>query len=172
MIRRPPRSTLFPYTTLFRSSMGRLASRGPERLLLPIFIVPSTTSNARFSGGAAAFRKSGTARARTGAKRRTVSASVVTLLEKHLTAYVINPLHTNLYRKGLSLRKTKMDRIDSRAIALMLLTDSSLKPYSASSYHRENLKSLTRYRFSGVQRNVRNKKRQSQGFIEDRKSVV
>src|SRR2546430_9224029 len=29
MIRRPPRSTLFPYTTLFRS----LAGRGPERLV-------------------------------------------------------------------------------------------------------------------------------------------
>src|SRR3712207_8680331 len=28
MIRRPPRSTLFPYTTLFRSSGGRAAGRG------------------------------------------------------------------------------------------------------------------------------------------------
>src|SRR3712207_7215022 len=28
MIRRPPRSTLFPYTTLFRSATG--AKRGPE----------------------------------------------------------------------------------------------------------------------------------------------
>src|SRR5258708_15853337 len=28
MIRRPPRSTLFPYTTLFRSPVGRLAARG------------------------------------------------------------------------------------------------------------------------------------------------
>src|SRR5258708_21625050 len=27
MIRRPPRSTLFPYTTLFRSLAGRLAAR-------------------------------------------------------------------------------------------------------------------------------------------------
>src|SRR5256885_7328210 len=27
MIRRPPRSTLFPYTTLFRSALPRLASR-------------------------------------------------------------------------------------------------------------------------------------------------
>src|SRR2546430_12883922 len=27
MIRRPPRSTLFPYTTLFRSDGGRLAAR-------------------------------------------------------------------------------------------------------------------------------------------------
>src|SRR2546429_5105743 len=28
MIRRPPRSTLFPYTTLFRSHAGRAADRG------------------------------------------------------------------------------------------------------------------------------------------------
>src|SRR3712207_7011713 len=30
MIRRPPRSTLFPYTTLFRSELGGAA--GPQRL--------------------------------------------------------------------------------------------------------------------------------------------
>src|SRR3712207_3516138 len=30
MIRRPPRSTLFPYTTLFRSAAGRRASRDPR----------------------------------------------------------------------------------------------------------------------------------------------
>src|SRR3989441_11753830 len=36
MIRRPPRSTLFPYTTLFRSDLGReLASDGPTRLAIP-----------------------------------------------------------------------------------------------------------------------------------------
>src|SRR2546430_6688536 len=29
MIRRPPRSTLFPYTTLFRSADAHLASPGP-----------------------------------------------------------------------------------------------------------------------------------------------
>lgn len=80
------------------------------------------------------------------------SCNILTyFLDKHLTAYVINPLHTNLYRKSQSLRKTKTDKIDSRTIAFMLLTDSSLKPYSASSYHRENLKSLTRYRFTKVQ---------------------
>src|SRR2546428_8183742 len=28
MIRRPPRSTLFPYTTLFRSTVGRIFDRG------------------------------------------------------------------------------------------------------------------------------------------------
>src|SRR2546430_12384221 len=39
MIRRPPRSTLFPYTTLFRSALATklgcnvtVAGRGPERL--------------------------------------------------------------------------------------------------------------------------------------------
>src|SRR3712207_8591960 len=31
MIRRPPRSTLFPYTTLFRSRGGRLAARPEEQ---------------------------------------------------------------------------------------------------------------------------------------------
>src|SRR3712207_8950607 len=30
MIRRPPRSTLFPYTTLFRSRSGRGASQAPR----------------------------------------------------------------------------------------------------------------------------------------------
>src|SRR5256885_4607725 len=32
MIRRPPRSTLFPYTTLFRSALGKVISRKPPRL--------------------------------------------------------------------------------------------------------------------------------------------
>src|SRR6266540_7477583 len=31
MIRRPPRSTLFPYTTLFRSEPERAAKRGHDR---------------------------------------------------------------------------------------------------------------------------------------------
>src|SRR2546430_13528945 len=30
MIRRPPRSTLFPYTTLFRSQQGRALGAGPR----------------------------------------------------------------------------------------------------------------------------------------------
>src|SRR5256885_15238274 len=33
MIRRPPRSTLFPYTTLFRSGGSRSGSGGPKRRL-------------------------------------------------------------------------------------------------------------------------------------------
>src|SRR2546422_6361165 len=35
MIRRPPRSTLFPYTTLFRSLGADRRGRGQSRILLP-----------------------------------------------------------------------------------------------------------------------------------------
>ena len=72
------------------------------------------------------------------------------LLNKDLATFILNPLHTNLYRKSLSLRKTKTDKIDSKTIAMMLLSDVSLKSYSDISYHNEDLKSLTRYRFSKV----------------------
>ncbi len=72
------------------------------------------------------------------------------LLENGLTTYVINPLHTNLYRKSLSLRKTKTDRVDARTIASMLMSDMSLKPYTSIAYHNSELKSLTRYRFDKV----------------------
>ena len=48
------------------------------------------------------------------------------LLDKGLHTYVINPLHTNLYRKSLSLRKTKTDRVDARTIAAMLIQFCSL----------------------------------------------
>ena len=73
------------------------------------------------------------------------------LIDKGLPAYVINPLHTNLYRKSLSLRKTKTDKVDARTIASMLMSDVNLKSYSDTSYHNEELKSLTRYRFDKVQ---------------------
>ena len=72
------------------------------------------------------------------------------LLDSGLDTYVLNPLHTNLYRKSLSLRKTKTDRVDARTIAAMLMSDASLKPYTDTAYHNEELKSLTRYRFDKV----------------------
>ena len=72
------------------------------------------------------------------------------LLDKGLPTYVINPLHTNLYRKSLSLRQTKTDKVDARTIASMLMSDVNLKSYSDTSYHNEELKSLTRYRFDKV----------------------
>ena len=72
------------------------------------------------------------------------------LLDNDLPTYVINPLHTNLYRKSQSLRKTKTDRVDARTIASMLMSDVSLKPYTNIAYHNSELKSLTRYRFDKV----------------------
>ncbi len=49
------------------------------------------------------------------------------LIDKGLTTYVINPLHTNLYRKSLTLRKTKTDKIDARIISMMLMSDVELE---------------------------------------------
>ena len=72
------------------------------------------------------------------------------LLDNGLPTYVINPLHTNLYRKCQTLRKTKTDRVDARTIASMLMSDVSLKPYTNIAYHNSELKSLTRYRFDKV----------------------
>lgn len=72
------------------------------------------------------------------------------LLDNSLPTYVLNPLHTNLYRKSLTLRKTKTDRVDARIIATMLMSDVDLKPYTDTAYHNEELKSLTRYRFDKV----------------------
>lgn len=72
------------------------------------------------------------------------------LLNKGLPTYVINPLHTNLYRKSLSLRKTKTDRIDARTIAMMLMSDVDLQSYTKTAYLNEELKTLTRYRFDKV----------------------
>ena len=72
------------------------------------------------------------------------------LLDKGLATFVINPLHTNLYRKSLSLRQTKTDKVDAHTIASMLMSHVNLKSYSDTSYHNEELKSLTRYRFDKV----------------------
>ena len=38
------------------------------------------------------------------------------LLDNGLATYVLNPLRTNLYRKSLSLRRTKTDRVDARGV--------------------------------------------------------
>ena len=77
------------------------------------------------------------------------------LLNKGLPTFVINPLHTNLYRKSLSLRKTKTDRVDARTIATMLMSDLDLKSYTDTAYHNEELKSLTRYRFDKVRQRAK-----------------
>lgn len=72
------------------------------------------------------------------------------LLNKNLPIFIINPLHTSLYRKSQSFRKTKTDKADAHTICLMLQTQR-LTPYVPASYHSRELKSLTRYRFRLVE---------------------
>ena len=52
--------------------------------------------------------------------------------------------------KGISLRKTKTDKVDAKTIALMLAAESSDNAYSLQTYQNEELKSLTRYRADKV----------------------
>ena len=68
------------------------------------------------------------------------------LINKGFSLYLINPLQTNLFRKGQSLRKTKTDKLDARIIATMLIS-GNLQPYSKKLYHISELKSLVRHRF-------------------------
>lgn len=68
------------------------------------------------------------------------------LINKGFSLYLINPLQTNLFRKGQSLRKTKTDKLDARIIATMLIS-GNLQPYSKTLYHSSELKSLVRHRF-------------------------
>src|SRR3989441_12860755 len=51
MIRRPPRSTLFPYTTLFRSNLAQVQTRDPDRALqlIETYLRYQLTGNPRFS---------------------------------------------------------------------------------------------------------------------------
>ena len=72
------------------------------------------------------------------------------LIANDLSTTVINPLHNNLYRKGLSLRRMKTDTVDAHSIVTMLRTEN-LKPYLQSSCHIHELKSPIRYRFSLIQ---------------------
>lgn len=67
-------------------------------------------------------------------------------LNKNFPIFIMNPLHTNLYRKSQSFRKTKTDKLDTLTICSMLQTQK-LTPYAPVSYHSQELKSLTRYRF-------------------------
>src|SRR3712207_8720084 len=59
MIRRPPRSTLFPYTTLFRSARPRDTKRrtGPELMTASPIAAPARVASARTSATEAALPK-------------------------------------------------------------------------------------------------------------------
>src|SRR2546428_3224242 len=51
MIRRPPRSTLFPYTTLFRSWMASPRVGGHDRACIWMGEEPQGTAHSRHPGG-------------------------------------------------------------------------------------------------------------------------
>src|SRR3989442_10493052 len=58
MIRRPPRSTLFPYTTLFRSPHAETAQRAAEAVHLVEELLVRDPAIAALDGDAASDRKS------------------------------------------------------------------------------------------------------------------
>ena len=72
------------------------------------------------------------------------------LVQQNLKVFFINPLRVALYKKGLSLRKTKTDKIDCQVIASMLMSNDDLIPYTKASIQMEELKYLTRYRYELV----------------------
>src|SRR5260221_3235346 len=82
MIRRPPRSTLFPYTTLFRSNVATPLAAGtvalPESVPPPGF-VPSATVTVPVKVGSVLDRKS----TRLNSSHTVISYAVFCLKKKH-----------------------------------------------------------------------------------------
>jgi transposase len=71
------------------------------------------------------------------------------LILKGYSVTLINPLLTNMDRKASSVRKTKTDSIDAKAICMFLLRNQNdFKPYTLLSYHIDELKILVRQRKS------------------------
>lgn len=73
---------------------------------------------------------------------------------KELPLIVLNPLSVNLFRKSVTLRKTKTDKIDCMVIAQMIRS-GDFKSYSHVSYHLIELKTLTRHRYRLIQDQAR-----------------
>ncbi len=77
------------------------------------------------------------------------------LLSKELPTFVLNPLQTSQFRKSLTLRKTKTDKVDAKTIADILASHLDLTPYTHAAFQNEELKSLTRYRFEKVKQRAK-----------------
>ena len=80
-----------------------------------------------------------------------------------LKPFILNPLQVNLFRKTLSLRRTKTDKVDAKCIAQLLMSAES-NPVSVS-YQIQELKALTRHRFRLVSQ--RSKLKQSVSRLVD-----
>ena len=71
------------------------------------------------------------------------------LVQEGYDVIFINPLLTSMDRKASSVRKTKTDKIDAKAICMFLIRNQyDFKPYTLSSYHIDELKILVRKRKS------------------------
>src|SRR3712207_8472482 len=102
MIRRPPRSTLFPYTTLFRSQARRERARLARELrrhLLPAF--EGLVERARTTQDAAAVqdRKS----TRLNSSHANISYAVFCLKKKKITKIQSRNIHRNEQTRAISI---------------------------------------------------------------------
>ena len=77
------------------------------------------------------------------------------MLSKELATFVLNPLQTSQFKKSLTLRKTKTDKVDAKTIAAILASNLDLTPYTHAAFQNEELKSLTRYRFEKVRQRAK-----------------
>src|SRR2546430_13643100 len=99
MIRRPPRSTLFPYTTLFRSPIGHtIHVAGAPFTVIGVYTPPPSL----FSGSTppfvgiphGAFAKHEIGRARLNSSHSQISYAVFCLKKKKQAHHHVTPTHT------------------------------------------------------------------------------
>src|SRR5438132_9097264 len=90
MVRRPPRSTLFPYTTLFRSQRGRLRDAGRSPPACPHAAPDLRAGRVRQVGTPEEDRKS----TRLNSSHTVISYAVFCLKKKKIRCYpATHPLH-------------------------------------------------------------------------------
>ena len=77
------------------------------------------------------------------------------MLSKELQTFVINPLQTGQFRKSLTFRKTKTDKVDSKTIATILASNLDITLYTHDAFQNEELRSLTGYRFEKVRQRAK-----------------
>src|SRR3712207_7739603 len=99
MIRRPPRSTLFPYTTLFRSRVGRAPSPGAEHLGGVV------VQRADRLGGPGGHLHAHPGAGPEGEAQRHVARRAVVLLDRKSTR--LNSSHANISYAVFCLKKKK-----------------------------------------------------------------
>src|SRR3712207_6909039 len=100
MIRRPPRSTLFPYTTLFRSvRVGALGDDQPDAGALPVVLDDEVPGDA---GGAGAHA---------GQRGHDDAVGELDVAERKSTR--LNSSHANISYAVFCLKKKKQDKVRS-----------------------------------------------------------